>query len=213
MNPAFETLTARLADPDLADRLSPERRPHGPSRAAVLLLLSAAEDPDLLFTERGRGLRNHAGQVSFPGGGRESGDADEVATALREAREEVGLSPRHVHVLGTLPATRLPVSRFDVAPVVGWWAGVEPLAITSPDEVAAIHRWRVSELADPAHRVTSQHPSGHRGPAWQFGDVFLWGFTAYLTDALLTLGGWARPWHRSRVVEVPARFLIDRQPR
>lgn len=87
------------------------------------------------------------------------------------------------------------------------------MRLTSPLEVEAILRWRIADLADPANRVTSLHPGGHVGPAWQFGDSFLWGFTAYLTDILLELGGWARPWDHNRVVRVPERFQRDEQPR
>ena len=172
-----------------------------------------SEAPDLLFTERSARMRTHAGQISFPGGGFEPQDADAAAAALRETWEEVGLPPAQVAVIGQLPATRLPVSSYDVAPVVGTWSGDDPLVLASPLEVAAIHRWSVSDLADPVNRVTSRHPQGHMGPAWQFGDAFLWGFTAYLTDALLRLGGWWRPWDTNRVVEVPNRFQRDRQPR
>lgn len=211
MSNDFEQLAARLADPALAGRVQAERRPVGPARAAVLILLAEGEDPDVLFTERSTGLRKHAGQISFPGGGREPGDTDAAATALRETYEEIGLAPDQVRLLGQLPDIRLPVSSFDVAPVVASWSGHKPLRVASPNEVAAIHRWSVSALADPANRFTSRHPGGHLGPAWQFGDLFLWGFTAYLTDALLDLGGWAQPWDRERIVEVPKRFQRDRQ--
>ncbi len=213
MTDPIDQLVARLADPGLADLLAPERRPHGTAHAAVLILLSDSSAPDLLFTERAAHLRKHAGQISFPGGGREPGDVDPQATALRETWEEIGLPPERVEIIGQLPATRLPVSRFDVAPVVGRWSGRDPLVTASDREVAAIHRWSLAELADPAHRVTSRHPGGHMGPAWQFGDAFLWGFTAYLTDALLELGGWTQPWDRDRVINVPARFQRDQLPR
>lgn len=211
MTGQFEQLAAKLADPQLANRLAPERRPHGRARAAVLILLSENDDPDLLFTERAGGLRKHAGQISFPGGSYEPGDADAPATALRETWEEVGLEPDKVRLLGRLPVTRLPVSSFDVAPVVGSWSGHDRMTVASPDEVAAIHRWQISELTDPHNRVMARHPGGHMGPAWQFGDLFLWGFTAYLTDALLKLGGWSRPWDHDRIVDVPKRFMRDRR--
>ncbi|NLA29981.1 MAG: CoA pyrophosphatase [Propionibacterium sp.] len=211
MTGRFDELTAKLADPQLSTGLAPERRPHGQARAAVLMLLSENNDPDLLFTERAGGLRKHAGQISFPGGSYEPGDADAQATALRETWEEVGLKPADVTLLGRLPVTRLPVSSFDVAPVVGTWSGRPQMIIASPDEVAAIHRWRISELADPENRVMARHPGGHTGPAWRFGDLFLWGFTAYLTDALLRLGGWSRRWDRDHIVDVPTRFMRDVQ--
>ncbi len=208
----FDDLARALADPGLARRLTPERRPEGATRAAVLLLLSQTDDPDLLFTERAAHMRRHAGQISFPGGGYEPGDADSVAAALRETHEEVGLEPDQIEVIGQLPATRLPVSSYDVDPVVGTWSGTEQLHLVSPCEVAAIHRWTIAELVDPDNRVTALHPGGTRGPAWRFGESFLWGFTAFLTDALLDLGGWTQPWDRSREVVVPRRFMRDRQP-
>lgn len=212
MSSSFEELADRLADPGLTRLLTPERRPEGATRAAVLLLLSDTDEPDLLFTERSPYLRRHAGQISFPGGGYEDGDADAAATALRETHEEVGLEPEQITVIGQLPDTRLPVSSFDVAPVVGVWSGTAQLHLASPNEVAALHRWTIADLVAPANRLTALHPGGTRGPAWQFGESFLWGFTAFLTDALLDLGGWTQPWDRSREVVVPRRFRRDRQP-
>ena len=122
MNARFEMLIEGLADPRLAERVAADRRPVGAPRAAVLLLLSDSEAPDLLFTERSARMRTHAGQISFPGGGFEPQDADAAAAALRETWEEVGLPPAQVAVIGQLPATRLPVSSYDVAPVVGTWS-------------------------------------------------------------------------------------------
>lgn len=87
--------------------------------AAVLILLLPQADGSfaVLFTERATTLKAHAGQVSFPGGGVEAGDADMAATALREAQEEIGLDPKNARVLGTLDdyVTR---TGFRVTPVV-----------------------------------------------------------------------------------------------
>ena len=76
---AFAALAGKLAAGSPTVRWRPQRRPPGPARAAVLLLLAETDRPDLLFTERSARLRKHAGQISFPGGGLEPGDADATA--------------------------------------------------------------------------------------------------------------------------------------
>ncbi|MDR2620041.1 MAG: CoA pyrophosphatase [Propionibacteriaceae bacterium] len=176
--------------------------------AAVCALFSNRPDPELLFTARATDLRKHPGQISFPGGSRDDADTGPVCTALRETYEEVGLAAGQVHVLGRLPAAPVTVSRFQVVPVVAWWSG-DALLTPNPDEVATVHRWPVSLLADPAHRVTAIHPSGFTGPAWIIGDAFLWGFTARIVSELLRLGGWELPWNTSREVPIPAQFMRD----
>lgn len=182
----------------------------GGSWASVLILLSTGPQLDITFTERSHSLRNHPGQIAFPGGRREEGDDGPAGTALREAHEEIGLDPSWVKVLGLLPATALPVSRFDVRPVMGVWSGEYPVRAVNPSEVASVHRWPIADLVDPANRYTFRHPMGHVGPAWQFGEYFLWGFTAYLADHVLRLGGWEQPWDHQRMVDVPKRFRSDR---
>ena len=210
--PALDGLRRALADPAVDAVLPPRWRAGGRGRpSAVLLLLSDAPDPSLVFTERAGGLRDHAGQISFPGGRAECGDAGAVATALRETTEEIGLAADEVHVLGTMPAVDLSATGFDVVPVVGWWHPDAVLAPGDPREVAGVHAWPVSALADPARRVSARHAGRTTGPAWRFGELFVWGFTALLTDLLLRLGGWERPWDAGRVMEVPERFRSDRR--
>lgn len=183
--------------------------PEGARRAAVLILLSDEPDPTVLLTERSAGLRAHAGQISFPGGGLDDGE-DPVQGALREATEEVGLDPRLVTPMGCLPPAWVPVSGYRVTPVVASWE--EPVALTpsDPAEVAGVLRPGLRHLADPATRVTATLPGGYRGPAFASGEWFIWGLTAHLLDAVLRVGGWERPWPRDRHVPVPQRFLRDR---
>lgn len=210
--PALAELSNALADPATAGLLPAQWLARGQGNpSAVLLLLSDGPDPDLVYTERAGGLRDHGGQISFPGGRADHEDEGPVTTALREAHEEIGLGPDAVHVLGTMPAMSLAVTGFDVVPVVGWRSAEAALTPGDPHEVASVHAWPVSSLADPGRRVSARYTGRTIGPAWQFGELFVWGFTAFLTDLLLRLGGWERPWNADRAVEVPERFRSDRR--
>ena len=176
----------------------------GGRHSAVLILFGEASGgPDLLYIQKNEGLRRHAGQPAFPGGKIEDSDDGPVAAALREGAEETGLDPAGVDVLATLPELFISRSQFRVIPVLAWWR--EPSAVRPVDigEVAAVERIRVADLADPANRLMLRYPSGHGGPAFSIGSMLIWGFTAMLTDRLLALGGWERPWDVTTVRELP----------
>jgi len=121
-----------------------------PAHASVLVPLVAHDaGVTVLLTRRTDHLRDHAGQISFPGGRAEASDADAIATALREAEEEVGLAHTHVEVIGTLPVYTT-VTGFIVTPVV---ALVQPGVALALDsfEVAEAFEVPLSYLMDPAH--------------------------------------------------------------
>lgn len=206
--PFLARLEQGLASASAGDFLG-TRPARGGRPAAVLiaLYLDAADELSMVSVEKSGRLRNHAGQLAFPGGSLEPTDASPVAGALREAQEEVGIDPASVEVMGVLPGAHVAASGFDVTSVVGWWP--TPLALTPVDvgEIAAIHALRVSDLADPANRLTWRLSSGHQGPGFVLGDLFVWGFTAHLIDGLLELGGWAQPWDAARTAPVPRRFF------
>ncbi len=176
----------------------------GGRRSAVLVLFGeGADGPDLLYIQKNVGLRRHAGQPAFPGGKIEDSDEGPVAAALREAVEETGLDPGGVEVLATLPELFISRTQFRVVPVLAWWR--VPSAVWPVDigEVAAVERISVADLADPANRVMLRHPAGRSGPAFTIGSMLIWGFTALITDRLLALGGWERPWDDGTVREMP----------
>lgn len=176
----------------------------GGRRSAVLVLFGeGAGGPDLLYVQKSVGLRRHAGQPAFPGGKIEEGDDGPVAAALREGAEETGLEPAGVDVLATLPELFIARSQFRVVPVLAWWR--EPCTVRPTDagEIAAVERIRLADLADPANRLTLRYPSGHGGPAFRMGSMLIWGFTALLTDRLLAIGGWERPWDAGTIRELP----------
>lgn len=180
--------------------------------AAVLALLGEGPTgPEILFVERATTLRTHAGQIAFPGGAADTADADLAATALREAHEETGLDPTGVDILGALPAVHVAVSGFDVTALVGWWRARSTVGVADPREVASVQLVAIAELARPDQRAQVHHPSGYVGPAFEVRGWLIWGLTAHLVDGLLRLGGWERPWDRTRTVEIPDRYLIDRR--
>lgn len=199
---------AELADSVEAEQLAP-RFPHPPADArpaAVLMLFADGGDlgPELLLTERATTMRNHAGQISFPGGACEPGDRDAVATALRETHEEVGVDPATVEVFGTLPTLWLPPSNYAVTPVLGYWTEPRPLTPVSTAEVGSIIHQPIRTLLDPVNRFSVEHPSGWRGPAFEVGSgVPLWGFTAGVVSRLFERLGWEQPWDDSVTRPLP----------
>ncbi|KXO94083.1 coenzyme A pyrophosphatase [Tsukamurella pulmonis] len=183
------------------------QRVRNPRRASVLILFdgdpSAAgagppEDATVLLTQRASAMRQHAGQVAFPGGARDPEDADDVAVALREAEEETGLDPAAVQVLAELDPIEVPVSGFRVVPVIGFAASPPDVRAVDPAETALVRRVPLAELIDPAHRFMVRK-SFYRGPAFAAGPMLVWGFTGGLLNALISAAGWERPWNTDDV--------------
>ncbi|MGY1591031.1 NUDIX hydrolase [Geodermatophilus sp. SYSU D00708] len=173
-------------------------------RSAVLILFGKGpRGADVLLIEKAAHLRTHAGQPAFPGGGVDPGDDYPVGTALREAEEEAGIDPDGVRVLATLPELFLGRSDNLVVPVVGWWDDPREVTVGDPREVARVARVPLADLADPANRFRTRHPSGFVGPAFGVAGMVVWGFTAALLDAILDAAGLARPWDVSDVRPLP----------
>ena len=133
----------------------------------------------VLLTQRTAHLRDHPGQISFPGGRAEPEDSSPAHTALREAEEEVGLLPAHIEIAGYLPEYRTGTG-FSITPVV---AMVTPPFDLRPDsfEVAEVFEVPLAFLLDPANH--QQHTMHYRGKlrsycAMPYGSYFIWGATA-----------------------------------
>lgn len=191
---------------DMFRFLPPNDVPGRPS-AVLILFGEGPEGPDVLLIQRADTMNSHAGQPAFPGGGADPEDDGPAGTALRESAEEVGVDPAGVRVLAILPVLHIPVSKYDVTPVLGWWHTPVAVSPLNAAEVAAVERVPVAELVDPANRIRIRHSTGHVGPAFDVRGMLVWGFTAGLLDAILDLGGWTRPWDRSVVRPLPERSL------
>ncbi|MFD9024440.1 NUDIX hydrolase [Streptomyces parvulus] len=184
-------------------------------QSAVLILFGdgagqGGRGPELLLMERAGSLRSHPGQPAFPGGALDPEDGDPLGegplrAALREAEEETGLDPAGVQLFGVLPKLYIPVSGFVVTPVLAWWREPSPVGVVDPNETARVFTVPVADLTDPANRVTTVHPSGHRGPAFLVESALVWGFTAGVIDRLLHFAGWERPWDREKQVPLDWR--------
>ena len=177
-------LRAVLLDPLEAQRIDVA----GSVDAAVLAPLYEREDGELcaVFIKRHADLRLHAGQISFPGGRHEPGDADLTATALREAHEEIGLHPDAVDLLGALTPTPTIVSDIAIYPVVGLIR--RPTGWSPADgEVDAILEAPLRTLA-ATHRLLTLERNGQRvvSDAYTIGSETIWGATGrILTDLLV----------------------------
>jgi 8-oxo-dGTP pyrophosphatase MutT (NUDIX family) len=176
-----------------------ERRPRVPEpgedyrRAAVLVpILLTPEGARIVYTLRTDYLRDHAGQVSFPGGSLEPHDGSLLATALREAEEEADIKPDLVEIIGELEEMYIPPSKFLVHPVVGLLREEAELAL-EPEEVEAIFSVSLEELMAPEafkKVVWEREGRPHEVAIFAVGGHEIWGATAAMTAGLLARLGW-----------------------
>ncbi len=156
--------------------------------ASVLIAIVLREQPTVLLTQRTDHLTDHPSQISFPGGRAELFDTDATATALREAREEIGIDPAEVEVLGSLP-TYTTGTGFVVTPIVGLvLPGFD--VMPDPHEVAEVFEVPLGWLMDPSHH--QRHAIEFEGVLREFLSIpwpgldaagrprpyFIWGATA-----------------------------------
>ncbi|KEZ78913.1 CoA pyrophosphatase [Salinisphaera hydrothermalis] len=184
-----QRIEAALApDVPVADDLpasDARRARHATRPAAVLIGIEATATPRILFTERSHALRHHPGQISFPGGRLDAGDAGPADAALRECHEEIGLARTAVELMGRLPTYRT-VTGFEISPFVGW---VEPGQPLEPDgvEVARIFRVPMAYAMDATHyrsEVLQRNGIDYRIYSIDFEGDHIWGATAAMLMGL-----------------------------
>lgn len=184
---AFERRPIRHPDQTI-NRLvsSPELAEKNFRRAAVLIpIITDLDEAAIVLTLRTEHLSSHPGQVAFPGGKEDPGDAGPVHTALRESEEEIGLPADAVRVIGRLGELLMP-SGYCVTPIVGLLSAHTPL-VASPREVAHIFRLPLRLALDPAQyqrcKVTYDHTE-REILEMQFESYRIWGATAAILHHL-----------------------------
>jgi len=150
-------------------------------RPAAVLVPLVRRDAGLtvLLTQRTEDMPSHAGQIAFPGGRRQAEDPDEIATALRETEEEVGLTREFIEVIGPVDHYRTGTG-YEITPIVGI---VTPGFTTraDPREVADVFEVPLAFLMDGAnHRIGSRVWNGRTGYFYEmpYGERYIWGVTA-----------------------------------
>jgi 8-oxo-dGTP pyrophosphatase MutT (NUDIX family) len=176
MSPALaEQLSAVLLEPAAAGGLNVRGR----TDAAVLVALYVDGGRlHAVFTRRRDDLRRHPGEISFPGGRHDATDPDLLATALREAEEEIGLAPSAVRVLGALQPTPTIATGYAIYPFVGL---IEPGMVwtLSPREVAEVLEFALEDLrAGYGRRRLLRRGLPIRTDTYVVGDALIWGATA-----------------------------------
>ena len=175
----------RMAPPDRPG-IVPTTLEREPRQAAVLVLLYPKHgELHFVLTRRAERLGNHSGQISLPGGRADSVDANLIATALRETREELGIALEHaqVEVLGELSELYVPPSNFVIHPVVAHTLAA-PTFVPNADEVAEVIEVSAAVLLDPTIRGTSPRTLVSQGgkiimtPHYLINGHIVWGATA-----------------------------------
>jgi 8-oxo-dGTP pyrophosphatase MutT (NUDIX family) len=152
------------------------------------VLIALLDDPDglrLVLTKRNSALKHHPGQIAFPGGKVDPGDDGPVGAALRESREEIGLDPANVKILGAL-APHETVTSFNVTPVVG--RVLRPFTpVPEAGEVDEVFTVPFAHVTDPAnYQIQSRLWRGSKRSYFvvPYGPYYIWGATARILRAL-----------------------------
>ena len=160
-----------------------------PPAGVLLILHERPNGPHIIFQKRTDSVRDHKGQISFPGGAMDPGDGTVLRTALRETHEEIGVEPEHIEVFGPLD-DMVTISNFLVTPFVGWLDRYPYEWKFSHHEVAYLLEVPLDHLRDAKNLIPDRrliNGKEYEFQSYQFGDDLIWGATARMLGNFLDL--------------------------
>jgi len=185
--PGFESQKIMLPKGRIPKGIIPENQ--AIKKSAVLILLHPNEgDIYVSFIKRVTDGSKHSGQIAFPGGKAEGEDKNITETAVREAEEEIGVKREDIKILGSLTPLFIPVSNYDVQPVVGS-IHYKPEFVKSPDEVDEIHSVSIQELKE-AYTVCKTFEVRNEtitAPYYIMDSIEIWGATAMMLSEFIEI--------------------------
>lgn len=157
--------------------------------AVLVLLFPFQQQIQLCLIRRPSTMKNHAGQIAFPGGKKESEDLNLVQTALREAQEEIGVAREDVEILGQLSTVYVQISEFLITPVVGWLNKAPEIVVDSSevDEVFFISLDDIANQGNRCEREMDTRTGRINVPGYEINGFFIWGATAMMLAELVDL--------------------------
>ncbi|MEA3445127.1 MAG: CoA pyrophosphatase [Bacteroidota bacterium] len=164
----------------------PENKMEAQQSSVLILLYPKGSGINTVLIERNKYNGAHSGQISLPGGKYEKSDKDLIETAIREAGEEIGIDRKKVKVIGKLSSLYVPVSNFQILPVIGYLNNI-PSFTPDPKEVNHLIDVKINDLFDPLNTKTEElirHNYRVTAPYFELGRHHVWGATAMILSEL-----------------------------
>lgn len=175
MSPSIRNYSNKINDPSLA-------------RDSSVLILFYKKGDKIYFPliQRTNGDHKHSGQISLPGGKCEFSDKNLIATAIRETEEELGLLPEKIHVIGPITGLYIPISNFQVQPIVAYYEGLPEFKADSfeVDQIIEAEIQSLFKIDNKKHEIIYKNGFKVETPYYQVNEHKIWGATAMIISEL-----------------------------
>jgi len=179
----------KMIPPERQLEVKPEQKSLVKESSVLIILYPANEEIHCILIKRPATMKNHAGQIAFPGGVIEKSDANPLTAAIREANEEVGINPDSIEIIGQLSSLYISVSLFQIAPFIGWCNSIPKLK-QNYSEVDKIIHFPLSKLLKEG-KISQVKIKTSTGilevPCYNYKDEIIWGATAMILTELIDI--------------------------